>query len=119
MNADSDLQQVVDLVQRSTEENDSISVYGNWDIVYVLSKRKHATHYSYQFPISDIMPQIKEEYWMQLENELPVLIVIQPGFFDDDISSFLNSNDYELLWIQENENMESAMIYSYKGVCER
>lgn len=45
------------LIGENTDADDKISVYGNWDLVYVISDRMHATHYSYQVPIGTIAPQ--------------------------------------------------------------
>ena len=80
-------------------EDEPISVYGNWNIIYVLSKRPHATRYSYQFPIGQVMPSIMDEYMSQLKEEHPKAIVVAPGKYDDNISKFLDENSYKLVWI--------------------
>ena len=49
------------------ENNTPISVYGNWYIIYVLSQHKHATKYSYQFPLGQINPDIITDYFKQLQ----------------------------------------------------
>lgn len=83
------------------DEDEPISVYGNWDIIYVISKRPHATTYSYQFPIGEVMPSIMDEYMSQLEEELPAAIVVAAGKYDDNISEFLGEHGYKLVWIDE------------------
>lgn len=80
-------------------EDEPISVYGNWNIIYVLSKRPHATRYSYQFPIGQVMPSIMDEYMSQLKEERPEAIVVAPEKYDDNISKFLDENSYKLVWI--------------------
>ena len=107
------LNELVALVLENTDENDAISVYGNWDLVYVKSQRKHATKYSYQFPIGEVMPDIMDEYWAQLKEELPPIIVVAAKHHDDNINRFLEENDYSLLWAEEEEYDESySSIYT-------
>lgn len=104
-----------DIIAFSTTDDESISVYGNWDIIYVLSNRKHATRYSYQFPIGQVMPEIMDEYLSQLQDELPHFIVIQPEFYNynNTIKDFLNKNKYELFWSQPGDSsMDGALIYT-------
>ncbi len=98
------------IVSSLTNENEKISVYGNYNAIYVLSKRQHATMYSYQYPIGNINPQILDNYWKQLKKEEPNIIVVQKGKYDNRISTFLDENEYQLLWSDENSN-ESSMIY--------
>ncbi|MBD5509497.1 MAG: hypothetical protein HDR05_16020 [Lachnospiraceae bacterium] len=97
------------IVSEKTDTDDAISVYGNWDLIYVLSDRKHATRYSYQFPIGNIVPEIMEEYMEELHEEQPKIIVVEATRYDDNISDFLNNNDYQLIWSQDEAN--GALIY--------
>lgn len=106
------LSTIVDLVDSYTDDEDAISVYGNMDIVYVLSKRRHATRYSYQFNICKVNPEILEEYYEQLEEELPKVIVVQ--FEDDKINDFLNRHAYKLLWNGDKDNNEIAVYLKYR-----
>ncbi len=106
-----DVNCVVNFVEKNTTDSDKISVYGNWDIIYVLSKREHATKYSYQFPISQVMPAIKEDYFTQLQDELPKIIVITLENSDEDIISFVNKNNYKLACKVYNGYTYSAVIY--------
>lgn len=102
---------VVDIIQNYTSEEDTISVYGNWNIVYVLSKRKPATKYSYQFPIGQVMPEIMEEHMEQLQENLPPIVVVQGGRFDSNISEFLQMNNYNMIWEEEGTSSGGALIY--------
>ena len=45
------IRNVVKIIEDNTSIDDPISVYGNKNILYVLSKRRHATKYSYLFPL--------------------------------------------------------------------
>lgn len=85
-------------VQKHTSEEDKISVYGNWDLVYIISEREHATRYSYQFPIGVVLPDIMESYYNEIEEEQPKVIVIQKGFFDEKMEQFLEKYQYENVW---------------------
>ena len=55
--------EICETVSNLTSENDTISVYGQWNIIYVKTHREHATKYSYQFPIGKVMPEIMDEYY--------------------------------------------------------
>lgn len=99
------------MIDTLTESDDEISVYGNWDAVYVNSNRAHATRYSYQFPIGTVMPEIMEEYFEQLEKEQPYIIVVEHGRVDESIIDFLNDNEYKLTWSQNGESLDGALIF--------
>ena len=101
--------EVVSIIESNTAEDEKISVYGNWNKIYVLSHRIHATRYSYQYPIGQVDPTIMDEYFDELQEEMPNIIVIESGFYDANISTFLNKNRYEQIFVDEgNENAEKA-----------
>ena len=100
------------VVDDNTQADDKISVYGNWDIIYLLSDRAHATKYSYQFPIGNKVPDIMDDYFDELEEQLPVIIVIEKGRYDDRMASFLDSNDYSLVW-SEPDTEQQTLVYCY------
>lgn len=102
---------VVDCINENTTPEQKISVYGNYDIVYVLTKRAHATRYSYQIPIGEIMPDLFDEYFAQLQNELPEVIVIQENRHDERIHVFLDNNNYEMIWCENPEDYQSMAVY--------
>ena len=105
--------EVVDIIQELTDENDSISVYGNWNAVYVLSGRRHATRFSFQFPIGGIDSSLMDEYWNELQEELPPVIVITGGYYHDDIKMFLMNNEYEMIYAENETDPEyGALIYA-------
>lgn len=59
------------------------------------------------------MPDIMDEYWAQLKEELPPIIVVAAKHHDDNINRFLEENDYSLLWAEEEEYDESySSIYT-------
>lgn len=100
---------VCDFIASHTEEDDLISVYGNWDIIYVLSKRDSVSKYSYQYPIGGIQPSIMDEYFRELEEGMPKVVVVQyermDECFNDRMRAFLDGNGYvqglENVYVQE------------------
>ena len=68
---------VVSYIERNTEPDEKITVWGNWDIVYVLSQRLPAVKYSYQSPIGTVDPEIYEEYFAEFVEKEPALIVVK------------------------------------------
>ena len=104
---------VANYITDHTFDNEKISVYGNWDFIYILSNRNHATKYSYQFPIGKIKPSILADYIKQLEYDMPKIIVIQAGYFDNTISNFLSSNNYVLSWSEYDASTDGALIYKH------
>ena len=105
------IKEVTDVVTANTDEKDKISVYGNWNIIYVISKRMHATKYSYQIPLIYVKEDIKNEYFEQLKEEKPKLIVIQKTFYDDNIKGFLDENNYQLIFMENEDINESSLIF--------
>ncbi len=99
------LTNISNIIDKRTEEFETVSVYGNWDIVYVLSNRMHATTYSYQFPIGEVNSEILDDYYEQLQKELPQVIVIQAGRYDDRIKYFLDANSYQLTFSNNGDDM--------------
>lgn len=105
------VKEVCDVIRHNTHSDDKISVYGNWDIIYILSDRAHATKYSYQFPIGQVMPEIMQDYFDELREQLPIVIVIQPGFYDDKIARFFYDNNYFPIWEEIENEVEYAAVY--------
>ena len=101
---------ICDYIINNTSEDDKISVYGNWDIIYVITNRCHATTYSYQLPIGRVKPEIMEDYFDQLARELPPVIVVQSEKLDERMQDFLEVNNYRNVW-SENAT-EGAMLFA-------
>lgn len=95
----------------NTTEDEKISVYGSWDIAYVISKREHATRYSYQYPIGEVNPDILDDYFTQLEEEQPKIIIIQKYHYDQRMQEFLKENNYEMLWNEEPDFNEGMAVF--------
>lgn len=100
-----------EVIQNNTSEEETISVYGNYNILYVVSNRMHATKYSYQYPIGEVYPKIMDEYWEQLSEEKPKIIAVQSGRYDESIQTFLDTNSYDFLWGNEQDLSSSSSIF--------
>jgi len=111
-NMDETVSTICHFIEQYTGDEESISVYGNKDCIYVLSRRRHATKYSYQVTIGPVMPEIMNEYFAELEVEQPRMIIIQNGFFDDRINDFLTDNHYE--FINVAEDLKGDLLYVKK-----
>lgn len=113
-NVSAETSRIVDYIDRNTKPDDRISVYGNWDIIYVLSDRAHATRYSYQYPVADVAQKIFEEYTSQLKEEQPEVVVVQAGKWDGLIAGFLKENNYEMAVPEGAETADHAMLFIRK-----
>lgn len=71
--------EISNLVSSVTAEIDRISVCGNDNAIYLLSNRKSASKYSYQFPIASIDPKIWQEYYQDMKDLKAKVIVVLPG----------------------------------------
>lgn len=100
---------VADIIKENTGEDEPISVYGNWDAIYVAAERPHATRYSYQFPIGTISRAVMLEYLDQMRQELPRILVIQEGYYNDDIKGFIEENHYSSIW--EEDKQKKSMVF--------
>ncbi len=89
---------VVKVIEDNTSTDDKISVYGNINVLYVVSKRAHATKYSYLYPITKFDPKIENEYFKELAEEKPKVIVVIFWQNDEKIQKFLKDNKYEKVY---------------------
>jgi hypothetical protein len=96
------------LIDERTDESDVITVYGNWDLIYTAADRVSASKYSYQYPVAEVLPEINQEYFEDLEQSLPKIVVIESGRMDEDMQCFLENNHYEMLW---EESDGGAAVY--------
>lgn len=99
-------QKVIQLIEENSTPEDTISVYGNWDIIYLRTGRRHATRFSYQLPIGKISPEIMQEYVEEIEEERPAVVVIAEDTESALLRETLLRCRYKLLWKQENDGVE-------------
>ena len=109
-----ELNEICTIIQENTDHDDKISVYGNWDVVYLFSDRAHATKYSFQNPIRFCDDRILPEYLEELHKEIPKIIVLQGdgwGNYDGDIKDFLDTENYELVYQAYREAGNGPMVF--------
>ena len=104
-NSDNDMKSpavysVCKLIEECTKPEDRISVYGNNNIIYLMSNRLPATKYSFQLPIAIYKEGLFDEYYEQLRIERPKAIIITGE--DDRMSTFLGDNAYYLYGVVED-----------------
>lgn len=98
---------IASIIQTVTNKDDKITVVGNGNFLYLLSKRKSASKYSYQYPIANINNMIWEEYLRDIENTPTKLIIILPN-----VNNFLPYNQ-----IKEKARLKYDRIETIYG-CE-
>ena len=109
---------VIKCVEENTDVDEKISVYGNWDIVYVLTKRTHATQYSYLPAVNDAGDIFEKDYFEQLRQEQPRIIVVQKNNYNDSILNFLNENKYTNIYKEDENDLQSAGVYCLRNETE-
>lgn len=80
------------------DDDDTISVFGNKDSIYLLCGRLSASRYSYQFPLVEVRRDIYQEYLAELERNNPGLIVIDESFageYEYIFREWLTEHSYE------------------------
>jgi hypothetical protein len=107
---DANVKIICGIIDEKVKKDEPITVYGNWNIIYVLSNREHATRYSYQFPIAGVNPEILDEYFEELSIDPPGCIVVQAGRYDERIRDFLKKYDYNKISF-ENELSNDAQVF--------
>jgi len=99
--SDADLVQALNYIEEFSTENDEITVYGNRDSIYLLSNRRSASVYSYQYPVDSIDENIRKQYFLEIEESQPKLVIIthRKGWDIqyDEIIEFVNNNNYREL----------------------
>ncbi len=103
------------MIDDNTTDDERISVYGNGDIIYLVSNRLHATRYSYQFPIGEIAPDIMDEYFEEMENELPSIVVIWERQADERIEDFLSEHNYMEISDLSSYDLGKTRIFKISG----
>lgn len=108
------VQSTINYINSSTTPEDRISVYGNMDSLYIFTNRLPASKYSYQFPIGLINPTFLDEYFADLEQTLPKVIVIEEredyqGEAEmSRMYNFLKQNNY--IKVQDGVHQHSHLI---------
>lgn len=93
-NGPEDTAQICKYIDENTTVSDKITVYGNWNNVYIKCNRLPASKYSYQFPISDINPSILDEFFGEISLKRPKIFVLEHSYTNQRVLDFLNENGY-------------------------
>ena len=108
---DSEINDLIQFVKEHTTKEDRIVVYGNHNSIYVQSQRLCASKYSYITPIIAVDKVISLEYYSELQETNPRLIII-PEEYDindselSDMRQFLDQNNY-----YQVEAINGASVY--------
>lgn len=93
----------IEYIKANTDEDDTISVWGNSNLIYNFTNRKSASKYSYQFSIIALSEKIEKEYFNDLRKNNPKIIVDGQSLEEyPDLakkwSKFLKENNYKLVF---------------------
>ena len=104
---------IAGIIRGNTEAEDRISVCGNNDRIYLLADRESASVYSYQYPLADVDPAIRNEYLEDMKAGKAKIIVMDQGdetedFLQEEMAEILDAN-YTLL-----DSIGAADIYLLK-----
>ena len=105
---------VVNYIKKNSDENDKISVYGNYSIIYVLTKRDPASIYTYTTPIKSVDDSVLPKYYKDLDKNKPKFIVIREYSQSQDILEYIKKNKYELVLEVKGEGNRKANLYELK-----
>ena len=89
------IDEIVNYVDENTNEDDKILVTGNHNILYLKCDRLSASKYSYQSPIVNVRDQILIEFYDEINQEKPSVIIIPKGLEDYlDMQDFIAEHEY-------------------------
>lgn len=94
------LKVTVDTILENSTEEDRITVWGNSDSIYVHTKRLSASRYSFQFPLVWTKHEIYDEYFRDLEEHPPKLVVMSADYACGEIErmqEFFEKYHYEMI----------------------
>ncbi len=104
---------VIDYVINHTQQNDRVLILGAESVVNFLARREAPTRYVYQYPLQLLGSRVMfEEYFQQILNNKPVLIIDAPG------SSQLDENLYKPLQERSAKVRDGVqyLVQNYKPV---
>lgn len=93
----SEYSEIQDYIDENTTEDEQIIVHGFDDVIYILSGRKAASRYSYQFG-GLFGTQQRDDYFDDLSVNLPAIILVDStrDLWKDEILSFIDDHGYGL-----------------------
>lgn len=102
------LLEIKEIVNKYTNKNETITCYGNWDYIYYYCDRIPASKHSYQTPPADIYPIFWDEYYEDLNNTKPNVLILckEP---DNRMWDYLKNNAY--FEIELTNNTRNVRIF--------
>ncbi|MDO4490606.1 MAG: hypothetical protein Q4B85_06045 [Lachnospiraceae bacterium] len=99
------------LIEEKLDEDEPFIVYGNEDAFYYYSHRMAASRYSFQYPVILMDEEIREEFFQEVEENQPKLILVQSQWCEDQfITEFLETHPYECI-----TDLENYALYQREG----
>lgn len=106
---DAGLPEIAEVIRGNSTEDERIIVCGNRDCVYLQAGRKSASLYSYQDPIAEVDPDIKEAFLQDVRSlEAKLIVISTTSSWNKEIKDVLESR-YELV-----KNVNGTEIYCRK-----
>ena len=91
-------QELFRLIEEYTDEDDTFIVYGNEDCFYYYSHRFASSKYSFQYPIILIDENMRRNFFSELDENMPSLILVQILWCNDEyIQDFLETHPYQCI----------------------
>lgn len=86
------------LIEKYTDKDEPFIVYGNENSFYFYSHRFAASKYSFQYPIILMDENIRNDFFQELDEKLPKLILVQSLWCNDEyIQDFLKTHPYQCI----------------------
>lgn len=98
--------QICTYIKENTGKSDRIIVWGNWNIIYVQSERLPASKYSYQAPVGSVDKTILTDFFEELNQTMPEMVVVPKGGKLGRMESFLDKNGYACVF-----EIDGAVVY--------
>lgn len=95
----------------NSDANDKIIVWGNWNIIYVQSDRLPASKYSYQFPVGNIDENIIKDFYNEINETVPKMVIIPQGSELGTMENFLNEHNYTNVY-----EIDGAVIFKVPDI---
>lgn len=103
------------VIRENSDAKDEMTVFGNACKYYLASDKRSFSRYIYQYPIGEVRPAIMEEYFLEMKEDTPTIVVIDHTFdmgeeysrtmMDILLESYepLYDDEYAAVWIRYKE----------------
>lgn len=102
---DSAVAEIAQVIRENSDTKDEMTVFGNACKYYLASDRRAFSRYIYQYPIGEVRPSIMEEYFGEMNQNPPAIVVIDHTFDmgeeDSRVMMDILLDSYELLYDDE------------------